>query len=344
MSKPTAIDLFAGAGGVTQGLRDAGFQVLAAVEADAVAAKSYRANHARVRLLIEDIRTTDAMALKKELGLRRGQLTLLKACPPCQSYSSLGKRDVNDDRNELVGEVWKFVRVLRPRVVMLENVGGLARDERLGKLVRQLRRAGYSVKTYLLNATLFGVPQRRRRLIVVAVRGGSATLPESLVDLLPAWFRRTGMQTAGEAFARTAGVDPKEDPLHRPRTTSKAVAARIKAIPVGGSRLDLPAKHQLRCHKNRSSEATASYGRVRNDEPAPTMTTRCTTAACGQFVHPTKPRALTLREAATIQTFPIAYRFSGGPAQVERQIGNALPVRMARGLGLCVQSLLAARA
>lgn len=339
----TAIDLFAGAGGATQGLAYAGFSVVAAVESDGPASDSYRANHPGVHLVESDIRQVDPDALRLELGLECGELTLLKACPPCQGYSSIGKGDPDDPRNDLVGDVWRFARAFHPRAVMLENVPGLARDDRLPKLVRQLRAVGYSAKTYLVDATEFGVPQRRRRLIVIAVRGGRGALPSSLAELLPEWFTSGGLETAGEALALASSVDPASDVLHQSRVSSAKVLDRLRALPVGGTRFDLPVGHQLGCHsKLDRRDATASYSRVLSDAPAPTMTTRCTTPACGQFVHPTEPRALTLREAATIQTFPLEYQFLGGPGQVERQIGNAVPVRMAQGLGLCTLSLVAA--
>lgn len=343
MANATAVDLFAGAGGATAGLVAAGFRVLAAVENDPVAAESYAANHTDVTLLRKDIREVDIEDLMGKLGISRGQLTVLKACPPCQGYSSIGKNDPEDERNDLVAEVWRFARAFRPRIVMLENVPGLARDDRLTALIRQLRAAGYSVKTYVVDATTFGVPQRRKRLIVIAMRERARDLPESLVELLPEWFAEGAMKTAGEALALAAGVDSVQDPLHRPRVASPAVARRIAALPIGGSRFDLPEEHRLKCHtKLDRRDATASYSRVLDDAPAPTMTTRCTTPACGQFVHPTEPRALTLREAATIQTFPLSYKFFGGVGQVERQIGNAVPVRLAQALGLCADALLSA--
>ena len=337
----TALDLFAGAGGATQGLLDAGFAVLGGVESDSIAAKSFRANHPEVRLVEADIRDVDPSSLCEDLNLSVGELTLLKACPPCQGYSSIGRGDPRDARNDLVGEVWRFARVLQPRAVMMENVPGLARDKRLPTLVRQLRAIGYSVKTFTVDATMFGVPQRRRRLIVIGVRGGRGRIPDSLEPLLPAWFRDGGLQTAGEALVLASQVDAVRDVLHRARPSSPSVIARLRSLPVGGTRFDLPSEYQLGCHaKLTRRDATASYGRVDEHAPAPTMTTRCTTPACGQFVHPTEPRAITLREAATIQTFPLTYAFEGGPGQVERQIGNALPVRMAHGLGLCVKVLV----
>jgi DNA (cytosine-5)-methyltransferase 1 len=337
----TVVDLFAGAGGATQGLKDAGFAVLAAVEWDSAAAATYRANHPTVDLTEGDISGVDPDALRRRLRLERGELTVLKGCPPCQGYSSIGSGDPADPRNDLVSEVWRFAQSFLPEVVLLENVPGLARDGRLDKLLRQLRAVGYSAKTYIVDATQFGVPQRRRRLIVVAVRGGTRTLPDSLTDLLPDWFAAAGLRTAGEALASVADVDPGLDALHRPRQPSSVVAARLAALPVGGTRFDLPDEHRLACHgRLERRDATVSYSRIVADRPAPTMTTRCTTPACGRFVHPTEARAITLREAAAIQTFPLTYTFDGGVGQIERQIGNAVPVRMAHGLGLCARAIL----
>jgi DNA (cytosine-5)-methyltransferase 1 len=341
MPTRTAIDLFAGAGGATEGLSEAGFRVIAAIESDPVAAESYRANHSSVELVQQDIRSVNPAKLRNQLRLGQGRLTLLKACPPCQGYSSIGKGDPRDPRNDLIGEVWRFTREFSPRIVMMENVPGLRRDPRLARVVRQLRAVGYTARGYLVDAVSFGVPQRRRRVIIIAVRDLQRSFPESLPDLLPNWFGAGGMKTAGDALAKAASVDPAEDRLHRPRISSPLVAQRLAALPVGGSRFDLPDTHRLDCHsKLRYRNATASYGRVRADAPAPTMTTRCTTPACGQFVHPSEPRALTLREAATIQTFPLKYQFCGGVGQVEKQIGNAVPVRMAWGLAMCALSLI----
>lgn len=344
----TAIDLFAGAGGATQGLRQAGFQVIAAAENDALAARSFAANHPDV-VMTGDVRNVEPGRLRRYLGLAVGELDLLKACPPCQGFSSLARGDVDPLRNDLVIDVHRFVRDLRPRVVLLENVPGLARDDRLGVLLAGMRAMGYRHAQYAVDAQDLGVPQRRRRLIVVAARGDvgdGAPLPDDLDELLPPSFDQTP-RTAGQALEGLAAVLGAGDPQDRHRRSNPAVAARIAAVPVGGTRFDLPPEHQLACHARLvrygrpvKGSATASYGRVRADAPAPTMTTRCTTPACGSFIHPTEHRGLTLREAATFQTFPPDYVFVGGHDSVERQIGNAVPVHMAYGLGLAVASLL----
>lgn len=345
----TAIDLFAGAGGATQGLRDAGFDVVAAVENDAEAAATWRLNHPGF-MLEQDVRLVSAGQLRTAGGLASEQrLDLLKACPPCQGFSTLrGGKPPDKARNDLVLDTLRLVGGLLPRAVLLENVPGLRRDDRFATLLAGMRDLGYGLSNYLAEASELGVPQRRRRLVVVAVHGVSA-VPDTLEELVPARFRRPA-STAGGALATLAAARPSEDPAHVWRRSSPVVAERIRAVPVGGNRFDLPEHLQLACHGrlktkngavNRS--ATGSYGRVRANEPAPTMTTRCTTPACGAFIHPTEDRGLSLREAATLQTFPADYRWHGGYDSVERQIGNAVPVWMAQALGEAVSRLLDAQ-
>jgi DNA (cytosine-5)-methyltransferase 1 len=342
----TCIDLFAGAGGATEGLRAAGFAVIGAVENDAAAAASYRLNHPVTRLWEQDIRTLAASQLRRELGLEPGELTLLKACPPCQGFSSLARGEDtpnNSERNDLVLDVIRFVRALRPAAVLLENVPGLERDARFARIKAALTSLGYSFVSFKLDAALVGVPQRRRRLIMVAVRGRRGRLPGTLPELLGGWFA-SAPKTAREALDELRQLVESDDALDKHRVHSPKVVARIAAVPVGGNRFDLPSEHQLACHVNlKRRNATASYGRVRLDAPAPTMTTRCVTPACGSFIHPTEHRGLTLREAATFQTFPPAYQFVGDFGSIERQIGNAVPVRMAQALGAAVIRILQSR-
>lgn len=336
---PTAIDLYAGAGGATRGLRDAGYKVLGAVENDCVAAKSYTANHADVKLWTQDIRTLKATEVLRTLNLKRGELSLLKACPPCQGFSSLaeGRADVDEERNDLVLHTIRFVRALQPKTVMLENVPGLGRDQRASTLMGALRGLGYATKQYAVNAADYGVPQRRKRLIIIAARGLRTHLPE---DLKPKTNQKV-QSTVGAAFKALAAEQAADDALDRHRNLSDKTKRRVEAVPVNGTRFDLPEDLRLDCHVKlgRSRSATGSYGRLRADEPAPTMTTRCTTPACGSFIHPTEHRGITLREAATLQTFPHDYEFHGYYDQIERQIGNAVPVRMAAALGQIVWEL-----
>jgi DNA (cytosine-5)-methyltransferase 1 len=340
MSALTAIDLFAGAGGATLGLRDAGFDVIGAVENDVDAAATYALSHEETRLWTADIRRIAATAMRRELGLETRQLALLKACPPCQGFSSLaeGRARVNAAQNDLVLDTIRFVRAFLPRAVMIENVPGLGRDERSTMLLTKLAELGYACRQYAVDAAQFGVPQRRKRLIILGFLGRRRQLP----DALPAvgLDDPTPADSAFDQVARALAEKP-DDPHDIGRTLSEAVQRRVDAVPIGGNRFDLPLEHQLECHKRLDiRNATASYGRIKLGEPAPTMTTRCTTVACGSFIHPTENRGITLREAAAIQTFPTNYEFSGSYGSIERQIGNAVPVRMASALGRVVSDLL----
>jgi DNA (cytosine-5)-methyltransferase 1 len=344
----TAVDLFAGAGGATQGLKDAGFRVLGAVEIDIDAGRSYKLNHPETRLYQRDIRTLPAEKMRKELGLSIGELTLLKACPPCQGFSTLSAgRSTDHARDDLVRQVARFVRAFKPRAVLIENVLGLARDSRFEDLTARLVRLGYSFTTYKLNATDFGVPQRRSRLVVLAIRGRKGKPPLLFWENFSGHARPASV-TAGSALEELDKCKRKDDPLFKHRKLAAKTQARVSAIPVGGTRFDLPQELRLRCHDeldkkgNGQRRATGSYGRIRLDAPAPTMTTRCTTPACGSFIHPWENRGITLREAAWFQTFPHTYDFEGTYESVERQIGNAVPVKMAKYLGLAVVAAISA--
>lgn len=340
MTVRTAIDLFAGAGGATQGLRDAGFDVVAAVENDPSAAATWRANHPG-RMFEADIRAVPLEELRETVPVG-ARLDLLKACPPCQGYSSLRGTDPDPVRNDLVLDTLRLVDALEPRALLLENVPGLARDHRFEKLLAGLGARRYVASHYIVEASELGVPQRRRRLVLLAIHADEgAEPPEEFDDLVPV-AQRQPRTTVRDAFATLMAELSEDDEWHRWRQSSDIVRARIAAVPVNGTRLDLPDEHQLDCHvrlaKKRS--ATASYGRIKADQVSPTMTTRCTTPACGSFIHPTEDRGISVREAAALQTFPADYKWVGWYDHVERQIGNAVPVQMAEVLGRAAGDLL----
>ena len=338
-----ALDLFAGAGGATQGLRDAGIRVVAAIEQDQDAAASLLKNHPDVLTLSQDIVEVCPTSLREDLGLRPHQLTLLTTCPPCQSFSTLGSGDPDDERNGLAAETWRFVREFWPAAVLLENVPGFERDSHWRKLKKQLLAVGYRVRSWIVNASDFGVPQRRRRLIAIAVRHEHVEFPDDLRHAMPSSFKLEAAN-AVDVISEAGPINGTKDELHRARISTHAVLERIRAVPSGGSRSDLPEALQLPCHKRLSQRgrqgATSPYGRIPLEGPAPTMTTRCTTVSCGRFIHPSEHRGITLREAALLQTFPNHYAFVGSYGSIERQIGNAVPVRLAHALGLAVRSML----
>ena len=343
LSELTAVDLFAGAGGSTQGLSDAGFRVIGAVENDETAASTFSTNHPSVSVSVDDISNLEPAEFREQLHLSRSELSLLTACPPCQGFSSLGSRDSADERNDLITEVWRFAAELQPAAVLIENVPGLARDPRWEDLRALVVEHGYGFGSWIVDALDFGVPQRRRRLIGIAIRDRAIQFPGTLEKLLPTSFS-LDVPHASQVIAQAGDISDTADRWHRARTPTPQVLERLRKIPAGGDHFDLPDELQLDCHKRLQSAgrtaSTGPYSRIPMEGPAPTMTTRCTTAACGRFVHPTEDRALSLREAALLQTFPSDYQFCGTYESMERQIGNAVPVRLALALGLAVRHLL----
>lgn len=325
--KPAAIDLFSGCGGLTQGLRDAGFNVLAAVELDSLAAETYSLNHKNVVLYNKDIRFVTADDLLEACELKAGELDLLAGCPPCQGFSRLRnnnkRRRLDDPRNRLIDEVGRLVRELLPKVVMLENVPALAQYSRYLSFKRDLRRLGYEVSDQVLNVADFGVPQRRQRLVVLASRVGK------LDHLAPVENRRT----VRDAIGGLPEVGESNDPLHDiSESRSARVKALIQAIPKnGGSRTALSPDFALKCHES-SDGFYDVYGRMRWDDVSPTITGGCINPSKGRFLHPEADRAITLREAALLQTFPPKYVFplTRGKYAVAEMIGNALPPDFSR--------------
>ena len=308
-------------------MRWAGFRVAGAVDVDPVACRAYRLNHRRVKLWQTDIRRLSGGEVMRTLAIRPKQLALLAACPPCQGFSTVRTRNGNrrnrDKRNDLIYEVLRLVRSLKPLTVMFENVPGLASDRRYLTFVGALRSLGYRVKWAILNAADFQVPQRRRRLVLLASRHGEPQFAASASN------RATVRQAIGDLLP----PNRSRDPLHNYSTRRSAkIERRIRRIPAdGGSRSALGARNQLPCHK-RVNGFRDVYGRMAWDSPAPTITCGCINPSKGRFLHPEAHRAITLREAALLQTFPNTYRFplNHGRYPIAGLIGNALPPEFIR--------------
>ncbi len=329
MPKPKAIDLFAGAGGLTQGLKDAGFSVVAAVEIDPLASRTYSANHRRVHLFQNDINALEPANVMYDLGLGYGELDLLAGCPPCQGFSRMrnlngGRRVRDPQKKDLVLRFLAYIEAFYPKVVMMENVPGLEKDKRFASMKSRLRKLGYSiVLSEVRDAQTCGVPQRRRRLILVASRIGSIEIDEP----------QTLKKTVRDAISHLPKAGKSGDPLHDlPEKRIPKVMAMIQDIPKdGGSRGDLPLDRQLACHQTFKGFKDV-YGRMAWDDVAPTITGGCFNPSKGRFLHPEEDRAITMREAALLQSFPENYVF---PAPLNKQaialmIGNALPPRFIR--------------
>lgn len=330
-NKPTAIDLFCGAGGLTSGLKAAGFAVLAGFELDEIAAETYKMNHKKSRIFLGDLSCLDPQEIMDCLKLQPGELDLLAGCPPCQGFSTHKTRNksssVLDVRNDLVFEMLRFIKVFKPKTLMIENVPGLAKDQRIEKLKTELALLGYITNentVKVLDAADFGVPQRRKRMILQASRLGVIDDPVKVKE----------RSTVRSAIGHLPIPGNSGDALHDSSSSrSEKVRNIIKNIPLnGGSRSELPPELWLPCHIKRPGCYRDVYGRMTWGQVAPTITGGCTNPSKGRFLHPEQDRAITLREAALLQTFPKNYKFSlkKGKDFAALMIGNALPPLLIR--------------
>lgn len=337
MERPTAIDLFCGCGGLTVGLKKAGFRVLAAVDIDPLSVKTYKANHRNVALWKTDIRELEPKTLLDSLELKQGELDLLAGCPPCQGFSTMRTLrraiGVDDPRNDLLMEFERFVQALRPRTVMMENVPGLADDKRFGAFCRKMKELGYLGDHRVLNAAEYGVPQRRHRLIYLAGVGMDIPFAE-----------KSGRQkTVKDAIHSLPKAGQSGDPVHdMPENRTPKVLEIIRRIPKdGGSRKDLPEELHLNCHK-KCNGFNDVYGRMAWNNVAPTITSGCFNPSKGRFLHPEENRAITMREAALLQGFPRHYKFptTDNKSAVALMIGNALPPPFIAAHGKSIKRVL----
>lgn len=320
MIKYNAIDLFSGCGGLSEGLREAGFNVVAAFDIDADSVATYRLNHSGTVVFPKDIREVNPDEVKKILKGKK--LHLLAGCPPCQGFSSVRrlnrKRSIRDDRNNLVLEYLRFVKALKPLTIMMENVPGLVNYSLFKRVVKELGDMGYNPKVKVVNIQEFGVPQRRKRLVMV----GSL-----LGDLKTA--SPTGEKiTVRDVIGHLESVSQTKDPIHRiVAYHTPNIMKRIKATPKnGGGRKDVP-QFELACHKKNRVGFNDVYGRLRWDDYSSTITGGCLNPSKGRFLHPEKNRNITAREAALLQTFPRNYKFPENISKtsISLLIGNALP-------------------
>jgi len=323
----TAIDVFSGCGGLTRGLLDAGFDVLAGIEICPIARLAYSLNYPRI-CLFEDVRGVGVHEIMKKFSLAKGQLSLLAGCPPCQGFSRLrtlnNDSPVRDARNNLIFNFVRLAEELLPKTIMLENVPGLLTNWRLAEAKRRLRAAGYNCVAGVLNAATFGVPQRRKRMILLASRVGPIILPNG----------NAKFKTVRDAIGDIPSPQNSRRWLHKLFATHSAeVSRRIASVPHdGGSRSAWGADNQLKCHRKKKVGFRDIYGRMSWDKVSPTITRYCTNPSKGRFLHPVQNRALTVYEAALLQSFPRSYRFprnASGP-QIASLIGEALPPAFAK--------------
>lgn len=334
----TAVDLFCGGGGLTVGIKQAGFRVLSAVEIEPHAFSTYKANHPEVNAFKQDIRLISGEDLISDVGERK--IDLLAGCPPCQGFSSLtAKYHREDPRNELLKEFQRLVREIMPRAIMMENVPGLAKTAIFNDFLNELRTLGYETSHKVLEVADFGIPQTRRRLVLLAGLGFAIPIPSPTHSRegrngLPSW--RT-LRDAIDGFPEPNTLSetqrlggPRAVKWHVVRDLSEINKKRLKHTQSGTSRAELPIELRPNCHRDSDQGFSNVYGRLSWDKPSATVTSGCTTLSKGRFGHPDKQRTISVREAATIQTFPDEYIIDTD--YMDRAcsiVGNALPCRFA---------------
>lgn len=333
------VDFFSGCGGTSAGLHRAGAEIVLGIDCDEAACQTFTANFASAAFLKRDIRKLPTSALAPYLADHQNAKWLFSACAPCQPFSRqrTDRRD-NDERAPLLWELIRFVRRYRPAYVFVENVPGLqSLSRQLGpfdRFVKALRRFGYNVQDAIVEARTYGVPQRRARLVLMASLVSEVALPAATHG--PGTEHKkfsTVWEWIGHLPAIKAGESHPTIPNHRAMQLSALNLKRIQATPEGGSRRDWPPNLRLRCHRGGYRGHSDVYGRMRKAMPASGLTTRCLSFSNGRFGHPTQDRAISVREAACLQTFPTDFVFYGNLGSMARQIGNAVPVLLAERFG-----------
>lgn len=372
----TAIDLFCGAGGLSEGFRQAGFHVLAGQDFDEAAGATFSASHNEAKFIGGPIQKVSAAALLRAAGAKRGEVDVILGGPPCQGYSVYNhKRGTDDPRAGLFREYLRIVEGVRPRWLVMENVTGITSIAG-GGIVREISEGmgglGYRVEMRILKAEEFGVPQERRRIFFVATRteapiyfptpthGVPNAMPELFAEhreTLPPYVTiwdaisdlpplQNGQKTGALAYetrpqteyqTMLRGVQKKVQ-NHEAPLLAKVNQERMRHIPPGGSWRDIPFKLLPEGMKRaKRSDHTKRYGRPRKTDLACTILTKCD-VHWGAYIHPVQDRAISVREAARLQSFPDSFVFQGSRTEQYTQVGNAVPPL----LGCCVANALLA--
>jgi len=337
----TCVETFCGAGGLGSGLKEAGFELLFAFDKDRMAVRTYRHNVSEDAedWDINDISAFDILA---RTGVKKGELTLLSGGPPCQGFSrQKHKNGKPDKRNRLVVKYVRLVQGIEPMFFLVENVDMFTKKR--GKKYLRLLEIGLSPRYDLvvreINCADYGVPQIRKRTIIVGVRKDLNIRYEFPTPT----YSSDSWVTVGEALRGLPsppkdGSEHPEYPNHCCPKMTKINIERISYVPQGSGRKCIPKRLRLPCHKKKTGWPDV-YGRMSVDKPAPTITGGFDNFTRGRFAHPFENRPITYREAAILQTFSPEYRFFGTKADIRTQIGNAVPPLIGRILG---ESIIAA--
>ncbi|MCM1497180.1 MAG: DNA cytosine methyltransferase [Clostridium sp.] len=341
--KPKVIDLFAGVGGLSLGFEMCGFDVVLANEYDASIAAAYTANHRDTKMIVGDITSLD---LQKTFGIYSGDIDVVIGGPPCQGFSQKGQRKtIHDERNFLFKYYVEVVKLVKPRYFVMENVPNLLTAEG-GYFYREIeelfKSIGYSLKSGVLNASDYGVPQNRRRAVIIGKKDGAAPEPPKPKDVsVTIWdaisdlaYLESGEGTEKQNYRNEPQSDYQKllrsgsETLYNHVATKHSGLAleRLAMIPPNAGKEVLPKEHLTK------SIYSGTWTRMRKDEISVTITTRFDTPSSGKFTHPFLDRAITVREAARIQSFPDSFHFIGNKGSQMKQVGNAVPPLLAASI------------
>lgn len=343
----SAVDLFCGAGGLTHGLLQAGVKVEAGIDLDPQMQYAYEKNNPGVKFLRWDVARKNCRSIKRLFTPKKYRL--LAGCAPCKPFSKLTNGVESHDDWDLLDNFGRFVRGIGPEFVTMENVPELVDrgSEVFERFINTLERLEYHVDWRVVYCHEHGVPQSRKRLVLLASRLGVLSVPEGRCSYPSQW--KTVRQTISDLPELESGGEDPRDQLHCAPLLSPMNLRRIRATPHdGGTRRSWPDKLVLACHRKKTGERYHSiYGRMWWDKPAPTMTTLCTGIGNGRFGHPDQDRSITLREAALFQSFPRSYGFwppkeKLNRSAIGRMIGNAVPPKLAKELGRAIMDHAAA--
>lgn len=363
----TVVDLFCGAGGLSLGFEEAGYQVLAGCDIVETFGRTFEANHDGAKFIHASVSELKDGVLLKHIGLERGQLDVLVGGPPCQAYSVYNhRRGMDDPRSQLFKHYLEVVRDVQPAWLVMENVTGILSIEK-GALVERIKSSirdlGYEdVDHFVLRAEEYGVPQERRRVVFIANRLGIpvekpeaiATKPEEFVTVWDAIGDLPAIHFDEPVFDPMSYASPPTNDFqlrvrgnltkvsdHRSPKLGKANQERLRHIPEGGSWRDIPFDLLPNgMKKAKRSDHTKRYGRPRKDGLSCTILTKCD-IHWGAYIHPVQNRPFSVREAARLQSFPDRFKFCGSMTEQFVQIGNAVPpalaFQIANGIKQCVE-------
>lgn len=332
LKKIEVVDLFSGVGGLTYGLRKSGLSVLAGLDNDISCAYAYEKNNG-AKFISTDISRFDFRELNKIYS--EGSVRVLVGCAPCQPFSShtfkLHKNE-KDERWNLLGHFIRGIRIVKPDIVSMENVRGVTKTDIFKDFVSQLTELGYYVDWKVVYAPDYGVPQNRSRLILLASKLGNITIPKKTHE-------QNKYVTVSDVISYlpriNAGEISKQDRLHQAKKLESINQKRISQSKPGGTWHDWNKSLLPNCYKKDSGQTyTSVYGRMKWGDVSPTITTQFTSYGSGRFGHPEQDRALSIREGALLQTFPVGYDFGNFPAsKICRHIGNAVPPQLGIVIG-----------